>query len=100
MWIYYIHNFRHHYLSPSNEDLTDYPTENKLLENMRTPSCIPNDWHRIGTLVTKYGKGKRRAGKLQSNRIPRCTGMRNILMKSGKLSLQITEPYRRMLEGE
>ena len=100
MWIYYIHNFRHHYLSPSNEDLTDYPTENKLLKNMRTPPCSQNGWHRIGTLVTKYGKGKCRAGKLQSNRIPRCTGMRNILMKSEKLSLQTTEPYQRISEKE
>ena len=100
MRIYYTHKFRHHYLSPSNEDLTDYPTENKLLENMRIPSCIQNDWHRIGTLVTKYGKGKCRAGKLQSNRIPRCTGMGNVPMKSGKLSLQTTEPYRRISERE
>ena len=100
MRIYYTHKFRHHYLSPSNEDLTDYPTENKLLENMRIPSCIQNDWHRIGTLVTKYGKGKCRAGKLQSNRIPRCTEMGNIPMKSGKLSLQTTEPYRRISERE
>ena len=34
MQIYYTHKFRHHYLSLSYEDLTDYPTENKLLENM------------------------------------------------------------------
>ena len=67
---------------------------------MRIPSCTQNGWHRIGTLVTKYGKGKCRAGKLQSNRIPRCTEMGNIPMKSGKLSLQTTEPYRRISERE
>ena len=70
MRIYYTHKFRHHYLSPSNEDLTDYLTENKLLENMRTPSCIQNGWHRIGTLVTKYGKGKCRAESCNPIELP------------------------------
>ena len=70
MRIYYTHKFRHHYLSLSYEDLTDYPTENKLLENMRTPSCIQNDWHRIGTLVTKYGKGKCRAESCNPIELP------------------------------